>query len=246
MQINWFTVIAQLVNFLVLVWLMKKYLYQPILQAIDAREKMIASELADAKTKMADAKKEQDAFQKKNEDFDLKSKTMMAKATGEADAERERLLDSAKKEAAAEKQKLEASAKELQEDRNNQLLLRTQQNVFSITKKVLAELASTNVEDQIVEVFIKKIKAISGKSKEQFMHAFQSEPVTIKSAFKLTTKDNKNIQAAIADILGKHGKYTCQIDPKLIGGIEIATKGYKLSWSLSAYVDSLEKSIATQ
>ena len=56
MQINWFTVIAQIVNFLVLVWLMKKYLYQPILQAIDEREKKIAAELADAISKVAEAK----------------------------------------------------------------------------------------------------------------------------------------------------------------------------------------------
>ena len=39
MKINWFTVIAQLVNFLILVWLMKRFLYKPILNAIDEREK---------------------------------------------------------------------------------------------------------------------------------------------------------------------------------------------------------------
>ena len=60
MQINWFTVIAQIINFLILVWLMKKYLYKPILQAIDEREKKIATELADAKSKVAEAKSEQD------------------------------------------------------------------------------------------------------------------------------------------------------------------------------------------
>jgi F-type H+-transporting ATPase subunit b len=49
MQINWFTVIAQILNFLVLVWLMKRYLYKPILSATDDREKKIAGQLADAK-----------------------------------------------------------------------------------------------------------------------------------------------------------------------------------------------------
>jgi len=48
MLIDWFTVGAQIVNFLILVWLLKHFLYKPILDAIDAREKKIAAELADA------------------------------------------------------------------------------------------------------------------------------------------------------------------------------------------------------
>ena len=42
MLIDWFTVAAQALNFLILVWLMKRFLYKPILHAIDAREERIA------------------------------------------------------------------------------------------------------------------------------------------------------------------------------------------------------------
>jgi F-type H+-transporting ATPase subunit b len=70
MLIDWFTVGAQALNFLILVWLMKRFLYKPVLAAIDAREKRIAAELADAETKKTDAKKERDEFQKKNDEFD--------------------------------------------------------------------------------------------------------------------------------------------------------------------------------
>lgn len=116
MQINWFTVIAQIVNFLVLVWLMKKYLYKPILNAIDERGKKIAVELADAESKMTEAKKAQDEFQQKNDAFDLNKKKMMDEATAAAADERQKLLDAAKKEAAGVKEKLEAASKELQEN----------------------------------------------------------------------------------------------------------------------------------
>jgi F-type H+-transporting ATPase subunit b len=51
MLIDWFTVGAQVVNFLILVWLLKRFLYKPILHAIDERERRIAKELADADTK---------------------------------------------------------------------------------------------------------------------------------------------------------------------------------------------------
>lgn len=247
MQINWFTVIAQIVNFLVLVWLMKKYLYKPILAAIDEREKKIAAELAGAKSKMTEAKKEQDEFQQKNNDFDKHKKKLMDQATSDADKEREKLLDAAKKEAAGVKEKLEAASKELQENLSDEISKKTQDEVFAITKKALAELASTDLEEQSVHVFIKKIKAITDKDKKQFIDAFHSDsaPIAVKSAFDLAEKDQKNIRSAIVDILGDDVKYEFKTDPKMISGIELAAKGYKLSWSLAAYINSLEKSVAT-
>jgi F-type H+-transporting ATPase subunit b len=97
MLIDWFTVGAQALNFLILVWLMKRFLYKPILHAIDAREKRIAAELADADAKKAEAQKERDEFQHKNEEFDQQRAALLSKATDEAKAERQRLLDEARK-----------------------------------------------------------------------------------------------------------------------------------------------------
>jgi len=51
MLADWFTIVAQALNFLILVWLMKRFLYKPVLHAIDEREKRIAKELADADAK---------------------------------------------------------------------------------------------------------------------------------------------------------------------------------------------------
>jgi len=55
--IDWFTVGAQALNFVILVWLMKRFLYKPVLAAIDVREKRIAKEIADADAKKADAQR---------------------------------------------------------------------------------------------------------------------------------------------------------------------------------------------
>src|SRR3990172_6125549 len=101
MLIDWFTVGAQVLNFLVLVWLMRRFLYRPILNAIDAREKRIAKELADAAAKQAEARDEREEFQSKNEEFDRQRAALLAKATDEANTERQRLLDEARKAADA-------------------------------------------------------------------------------------------------------------------------------------------------
>src|SRR5450755_3028897 len=99
MLADWFTIVAQALNFLILVWLMKRFLYKPVLNAIDEREKRISTELANADAKKAEAQKEHDEFQRKNTEFDHQRAALLAKATGEAQAERQRLLDEARKAA---------------------------------------------------------------------------------------------------------------------------------------------------
>src|ERR1700733_11055519 len=99
MLIDWFTVGAQVLNFLILVWLLKHFLYKPILNTIDTREKRIATELADANTKRTEAEKERVDFQNKNKAFDEQRSVLLGKATDEANAERARLLDAARKDA---------------------------------------------------------------------------------------------------------------------------------------------------
>jgi F-type H+-transporting ATPase subunit b len=109
MLIDWFTVGAQALNFLILVWLLKHFLYKPVLNAIDAREKRIAGELADADAKKAEAQKERDEFNHKNEVFDQQRAALLSQAVDEVKTERQRLLDEARKAADVQSAKRQES-----------------------------------------------------------------------------------------------------------------------------------------
>jgi len=246
MQINWFTVIAQILNFLVLVWLMKRYLYKPILNAIDDREKKIVGQLADAKTKKEEAQKEQDEFNKKNEVFDRQKKDMMDKATSEAATQGQKLLEDAKNNAKALQDKLEKAAKDQQENLNRQTEQKTEKEVFAITKKVLTDLAGVDFEEQSVNVFIKRISGIKENEKDLFKKALLpgSGTILVQSAFDLTEKQQTEIKSEVTKMLGTKPSFEFKTSPALIGGIELTTNGYKLAWSIAEYVNSFEKSIA--
>ena len=103
MLIDWFTVGAQALNFIILVWLLKRFLYKPILNAVEAREKMVAAKLLEADTKKTEAQKERDEFQSKNEAIDKQRVTLLSKATDEAKVEQQRLLDEARQAAGCTK-----------------------------------------------------------------------------------------------------------------------------------------------
>ncbi len=153
---------------------MKRFLYKPILHAIDEREKGIATQLAQAEAKVAEAQKERDDFQHKNEIFDQQRAALLIKATDEARAERQRLLDEARKDADA------LSAKRLDALKTEQLSLRqdlirlTQKQVFAITRKTLTDLAGTSLEERMGDVFVQRVRALAGGAKEQLATAFKT------------------------------------------------------------------------
>ena len=246
MKINWFTVIAQVINFLILVWLLKKFLYKPILNAIDEREKKIRDQLKDADDKKAVAQKEQDDFKKKNEDFDQQKKALMDKAVADADAEKQKLIDGAKADADTLRTTIEKAAKEKQASDNAEIIEKTRQQVFVITRKALVDIASISLEEQSVNTFLKHLKELNDDEKKQFIEMFKtnSNAILVRSAFELPEKQQKKINDTINEILDTKETLQFKTAPEIISGIELSKNGYKLSWSFTEYLNSLEKNIA--
>ena len=246
MKINWFTVIAQVINFLILVWLLKKFLYKPILNAIDEREKKIRDQLKDADDKKAVAQKEQDDFKKKNDDFDQQKKELMDKAVADANTQKQQLMDAAKTEADDLRTKMEKAAKEKQENDNLQITEKIQQQVFAITRKALTEIASISLEEQSANTFNQHLAALKDDDKKQFIDAFKSNAnaILVRSAFDLSAKQQGEINNEVNVLLSADAHLQFKTTPEIISGIELSTNGYKIAWSFSAYLNSLEKNIA--
>jgi F-type H+-transporting ATPase subunit b len=245
MLIDWFTVGAQALNFIILVWLLKRFLYKPILNAVDAREKRIAAELADADAKKAEAQKERDEFQHKNEEFDGQRAVLMSKATDEAKAERQRLLDDARRAADALSAKRQEALRSDAQNLNQAIRRRAQQEVFAIARKALTDLAAASLEERMSEAFIRRLRTIDGKAKEGIAAALKtaSEAAVVRSAFDLPEAQRTAIQKALNETFLAEVPVRFETAPDLISGIELTTNGQKIAWSIADYLASLEKGV---
>ncbi|WEN16575.1 F0F1 ATP synthase subunit delta [Rhodanobacter sp. AS-Z3] len=245
MLIDWFTVVAQVLNFLILVWLLKRFLYRPILNAIDVREKRIAAEVADANTKKAEAEKDRDAFEAKNKAFDEQRGALLKKATEAAAVERERLLVEARKsvEALNETQHaaLQADASRL----SQALRDRVQQEVFAITRKALVDLASTSLEERLAEVFVRRLGTLDDTMKKTLTQAISvsSDAAVVRSALDLPAAQQATIQKALDDAFATDVHVRFETAPALISGIELAAGGQKLGWTIAGYLASLNQCV---
>jgi len=245
MLIDWFTVGAQVLNFLVLVWLLKRFLYQPILSAIDAREARIAQELADAAATQAAAGKERDDFQHKNEAFDEQRAALLRKAADEAKAERERLLDAARAAAAEQQAKGQESLKREAATFGLALRKKAQSEVFAIARKTLSDLATTGLEQSAAEVFMKRLRTLEPAAKTQLTQALKTatEPSLVRSAFDLSSAQKAEIQHALNETVSADVSLRFETAPELVSGIEMTTPGQKVAWSIAHYLGALEESV---
>jgi F-type H+-transporting ATPase subunit b len=244
MPINWFTVVAQLINFLALVWLLKRFLYKPILHAIDEREKGIAAQLAQAEAKKAEAQKERDDFQHKNEAFDQERAALLKKATDDAKTDRQRLLDEARKDADALRAKHQDALRNEQRNLGREIVRWTQKEVFAITRKTLTDLAAVSLEERMGAVFIQRLRALTGSAKEQLAAALKTstQPARVRSAFDLPPEQRAAIQKAMNETCSADVPIQFETTPDLVSGIEISANGQKAAWSIADYLATLEKS----
>ena len=246
MLIDWFTVAAQVINFLILVWLLKRFLYRPILDAIDAREERIAAELADADAKRTEARKERDEFQHKNEAFEQQRATLLSQATEEAKAERQRLLDEARQAADTLRAKRMQALTNDSHQLNQAIRRRTQAAVFAIARKALTDLATASLEERMTEVFTRRLHAMDEQAKEGFAKALKgsSEPALVRSAFDLPAEQRAAVQAALNEAFSTEIQVKFETAPDLVSGIELTTNGQKLAWSIADYLAALEQGVA--
>src|ERR1035437_400700 len=245
MLIDWFTVGAQAINFIILVRMLKRFLYKPILDAVDAREKRVATELADADAKKAEAKKERDEFQYKNEEFDQQRAALLSKATEEAKAERQRLLGEARQAAEALSAKRQETLRSDAHNLSEAISRRTRQEVFAIARKALTDLATTSLEERLAEVFTRRLRAMDGQAKAGLAEALKSasDPAVVRSAFDLPAEQRTAIQNALNETFSAKIRVRFETAPDLVSGIELTANGQKVAWSIADYLASLEKGV---
>lgn len=245
MLIDWFTVGAQTLNFLVLVWLLKRFLYQPILDAIDARARGIAGKLAEAEASKTEALLERAEFSRKNEQFEQQRAALLAEAGAAAGAERQRLLDEARQGAETLQERYQNALESERQGLVDAIARRTRDEVFAIARKLLQDLASTTLEESVTTMFVGRLGALAGEPRATLLAALQdgSGPVVLHSAFTLPAAQQARIGAALSELAGRAIAPVFELAPDLISGIELRAGGQKLSWSISAYLSSLEQGV---
>jgi F-type H+-transporting ATPase subunit b len=242
--IDWFTVCAQALNFLILVWLLRRYLYRPVLAAIDAREKKVTARIKDAETQETKAQASSEELRKRNEAFDRERDGLMRKTTEDCTAERQRIIETARQDAALLRVKLTQSLASEREELGRQLSVRAQAEVFALSRKALSELAGASLEDQMVDVLIERLRAMLDEQKQELVRATAAGVVLVRGAHDPSEAGRTKLEAAIHECLGVNIVVRFETAPELVCGFELSADGVKLAWSVADYLSTLAQDTA--
>ncbi|MGE0827064.1 MAG: F0F1 ATP synthase subunit B [Candidatus Binatia bacterium] len=245
MLIDWFTVVAQIVNFLVLIALLKRFLYRPILRAMDEREHSIAVRLADAEEKKHEAEREAFFYRHKNEEFDEERQQLLTKAKQEAELRRQELIARARESVAADHARWQEA---LQRDQANFLQNLEQQigtQLCELARNAFRDLANSSLEHHIIDVFLERLHGLDTEECAAIALSLRQgqEQILVRSAFTIPARTRDEILQAVRNAFGVTAPVHFEEEPELLCGIELRTPGHRIAWNVAQYVKTLEKTL---
>lgn len=246
MLIDWFTVAAQIVNFLILVALLKHFLYGRILRAMDERQRKIADRFREAEKKENDAEKEAARYRRRREDLEKRKEELLARARVEAEAERKERLKEAGQEIDRLREQWRSALRAEQEGFLRDLRRQVNEQVGRITRRFLRDLADAELEGRIVDSFLLHLKSLDLQKRKEVAAALARDEgrVTVESAFDIASTDRQKITRALHQEIGGDLEVEYRTATGQALGLAVKAPGYRLAWDLEGYLTDLEQAIA--
>jgi len=245
MQIDWVTTIAQIINFLVLVALLRHFLYGPITRAMAERAERIGERMREAEERERAAREQAEAHQQALRELEERRHEVLERARRAAEEERERLTDEARREVAALDRRWHEALRDEQQGFMDELRRRIGEQLCGLSRQALAELANADLQAQMVAVFLERLSGLDQRRREE-LHAGLREGAgapRIATAFALPDDQREQLRRGARSLLGEDGEPDFARSEELLCGIELSVGGRKLGWSLDSYLDQLAESI---
>lgn len=272
MQIDWFTLVAQIVNFLILLWLLQRFLYGPILRVMKEREYKLTAQFHAAEAKIREAEQERDALQAEREDLEARREELMQAARDEAAERRRAMIHDARQEADALMSRWYDAIEREKQTFLREVQTRLGEQLMRLVRRSLSDLAGLELEKAIVGAFVTQVQ----DNLEEFMAVAEAEnphngraaatanpnSVRVRTTFELPGELEDAVRAALAPLVngeeangeeanGKDSQKPAhsihfEQAPELICGIEAELQNHRIAWSIRDYLNTIEQELQNE
>jgi F-type H+-transporting ATPase subunit b len=243
MQLDGFTLVAQIVNFLILVYLLKRFLYRPILDAMDRREALIGQRLGEAEQREREALAESDRYRHELQTLEDRRRQLLEETRAEAEERRSLQLAEVRREIEQARQDWHDA---LDAERDTLLVTirrRLAEHTCQATRRALADLADSDLEQLVVQVLLKRLDELPEAERARFADA---DPVWVVTAFDLADDQRRMITAALRERGLASDEPQFRRSEALICGLALEAGGYQLTWHVNDYVDQLAERLVEE
>lgn len=240
MLIDWFTVVAQLVNFLILLVALKYLLYDRILEAMAERKRRFVAREEETERLRKEAEEESDRIKAERREIESNWEAMIDEARREADERRRELLDEARSQVEEQERQWRETVRSKREQLIVDLQRETGERAVSVARRALTDLAHADLEDAIVATFLDRLGGLGGSDDELTEALDADEPVRVCTAFDLSDDQRASIREALHDVLGDPAReIEWERDPDLIAGVALVVGARRIGWAIDSYLDGV-------
>ncbi|GAB6066773.1 ATP synthase subunit B [Methylothermus subterraneus] len=237
MPIDWLTVAAQIVNFFILLALLNRFLYRPIVSNMEARRQYIEQRLSEAGQIKAEAERLIASYREKLTALEEERAKLLAEARRAAQEQREALLAQALKEVEAQRRKWQEALAQEQEAQIRALKSVVAEQAVAVARKALRDLAEQDLETRVIESFLRQLSALPDAQRRRL--AQSSGEWVVATGFPLDPPTVLRLREALEHLKpGVRARFE-QRD-ELLCGLALEADGQVWRWNLAAYLDELE------
>ncbi len=224
MELNWTTFVLEILNFLVLVWLLKHFFYQPVKGVIARRQQAIEAQLQHAEEKQQQAVALRGQYENRLADWEQEREAARQQLAREMEAERERLQRELRQQMEAERQKSAVLAERTLAEQRRQVEVQALEQGARFVARLLEAVASPEVQDKLFEHLLQELQQLPPAQRDALQALSDgSHPLTVEvlSAYPLSEAQQQLLREQVAARVPHHLQCTFREERKLIAGLRL-------------------------
>ena len=234
MELSWTTFILEAINFLVLVWLLKRLFYAPIKRTIAARRADVAKTLRDAESSRREAQDLQSEYEGRLREWEVEKERQREQFRKELNEEKNRQLKLVESSVAKEREKAEAQEEKKTAERRTKEEREAMKQALEFTSRLLRDVACPELEGKIVELVIKELSSTEreGLPFAAGQSSDHGPGVRVRSAYSLTEPQRDTLTAFLKRKIGTEAPIEFGTDRNLLAGLELTVGSFVLRANL--------------
>jgi len=240
--INPWMLLAQIVSFLLLLFILSAVGYKPIQKMLQERQARIQKGLEDARA----AEEARARIEAEREDVLARARAeaegLVAEARRRAQEEREKLLAQAREEA----ERIRATARQESEAERAQLLGQMREQIVALAMAAAHKLVGEALDEQrqraLVAAFFSGVREGRVEILPEEMPA--EGPVVVTSAVPLTEAEASVVRRELAMRLGREPEVTFRVDPAVLGGLVVRIGDRMVDGSFVGQLEQMRRALA--
>jgi len=231
MQIDWTTLVLEVINFLALVWVLKRFLYKPVMETLAARQARVEGKLADARAIENSARDLQLQYERRLADWDDEKAKARAQLDNDLLLERNRQMQALKKALADEQERVAAVAAHRQQEIQLELELEAMAHAQRFTAALLARLADSTIEARFVALLLEDFANLPETQVQSLRRSvtIENAEAIVTTAFPLSAAQRQELEAALVSRLETGVRVSFNEDSSLLSGGRLSLGPWQLN-----------------